>query len=153
MDHAVQRGRIERSVEGKRLEDIGLDGRDFQALQAPGGMNEDVRIGAEDGDGGTCRQAGSFQEVAGARADVQMPRTDVPPVSVHQKRGWAAPHRPGEEAEDDGVVDLEEERRVLALARIAGIVRLHRALPRLLHSASSQATSPRYQHSSRLDAC
>jgi hypothetical protein len=52
MDHAVQRGRIERSVEGKRLEDIGLDGRDFQALQAPGGMSEDVRIGVEDGDGG-----------------------------------------------------------------------------------------------------
>jgi len=95
MDHAVQRGGIERSIEGKRLADVGLDGREVQALQAPGGIIEDVHIGVEDGDGGARRQAGSFQEVAGARAHVQVPRADVPPVSLHQKSRRAAPHHPG----------------------------------------------------------
>jgi len=78
-------------------------------------MFEDVHIGIEDGDGTAPRQARSFQEVAGARADVQVPRTDVPPVPLHQKTRRAAPHHPGEEAEDHGVVEPEEEGGVLAL--------------------------------------
>jgi hypothetical protein len=34
VDHQVQGGRLERSGDGERLEDIGLDGGDVQALQA-----------------------------------------------------------------------------------------------------------------------
>jgi hypothetical protein len=47
----VQRGGIKGSIQGKRLADVGLDGRDVQALQASGGIVEDVRVGIEDGDG------------------------------------------------------------------------------------------------------
>src|ERR687891_114071 len=100
MDYEVQRGGIEDGSEGKWLEDVGLDGREVQALQAPGGMIEDVHIGIEDGDGAAGRQAGSFQEIAGAWANVQVSGADVPPVPLHQKRSRAAPHHPGEEAED-----------------------------------------------------
>ena len=115
MDHAVQRGGIKRCIQGKRLADVGLDGRDVQALQASRGIVENVRIGIEESDGGAGRQAGSFQEVSGTRANIYVSRADVPLISLHQKRRRAAPHHQGKEAEDHGVVDPEEE-RVYSLA-------------------------------------
>ena len=114
-------------VDGEWLADVGLDGRDVQALQAPGGVIEDVHVGVEEGDWAALRQAGPFQKVASPRSHVQVPGADVSPVSLHQNGRRAPPHDPGEEAEDHGVVDLEEERGVLALAPVGGIVTLHRA--------------------------
>ena len=46
-------------------QDVGFDGRDIQALQAPGGMIEDVHVRVEEGDRTACRQAGALQEPAG----------------------------------------------------------------------------------------
>ena len=57
VDHEVQGGRVERSGDGERLEDVGLDGRDVQARQAPGDVAQDVRVRVEDGDAGCPRAA------------------------------------------------------------------------------------------------
>jgi hypothetical protein len=127
VDHADQSGGVERSIDGKGLAGVGLDGRDVQALQAPGGVIENVRIRVEQGDGTALRQAGAFQEVASPRSHVKVPGADVSLVSFHQNGRRAPPHDPGEKAEDHGIVDLEEERGVLALARVGGIVTLHRS--------------------------
>src|SRR5690242_13444608 len=44
MEHAVERGRVEWPVDGEWLADVGLNGRDVQALQPPGCMTEDVHV-------------------------------------------------------------------------------------------------------------
>jgi hypothetical protein len=71
VDHAVQRGRVERSIDGQRLADVGLDGRDVQALEAPDDMIEDVRVRSMTRPA-ALREAGSFQEVASARTNVEV---------------------------------------------------------------------------------
>jgi hypothetical protein len=110
MEHASERGGVEGSIDWKRLADIGFDSRDVEVLQALRGMIQDMRIRVEERDWAVLRKAGPFQEVACARANIQVTVADVPPVWLHQSDGRAAPHDSGEEAEDDGVVDLEELR-------------------------------------------
>ena len=117
MEHAIERGGVERPMDGKWLADVGFDGRDVQAPQPPGCMIEDVHVGVEEGDRAGVREAGSFQEVASAGTHVEVPVAEVPPVSLHEASRRAPPHDRREEAKDQGVVDLEEERGVLALAR------------------------------------
>ena len=73
VEHASERGGVEGSIDGKRLADIGFDRRDVEVLQAPGGMLQDMRIRVEERDQAALRKAGPFQEVAGARANVQVP--------------------------------------------------------------------------------
>ena len=84
MEHAGERGGVERALDGKRLADIGFDRRDLEMLQAPGGMVQDMRIRVEEGDRAVFRKSGPFQEVARARADVQVPVADVAPVRLHE---------------------------------------------------------------------
>ena len=73
MEHAIHRGGGERPGDGEWLADVGLDGRDVQALQPPGCVIEDVPIGVEEGDRAPVRQAGSFQEVARTWTHVEVP--------------------------------------------------------------------------------
>src|SRR5262245_29092186 len=91
-----------------------------------------MQVRVKEGDRAAVRQARSVQKVAGARTHVEVPVTDVPPVPIDEPRGGASPHDRGEEAEDDGVVDPQEARRVLALAPVGRVVTLHRdrVLPR-----------------------
>ena len=126
MEHAIERGGVERPVDGKWLADVGLDGGDVQALQPPGCMIEDVHVGVEQGDRAAVGHAGSCQEVAGTGTHVEVPVAEVPPVPLHEASRRAPPHDWREEAEDQGVVDPEEERGVLTLALVGGVVTLHR---------------------------
>src|SRR5262249_19090590 len=120
-------GGFEGPVERQWLADIGFDGRDAQALQPPGGVVEDVPVRIEDRDRAALGQAGSFQEVAGARADVGVARAGVATVALDHPVRRTPPDHAGEEAEDHGVVDPQEERGVLALAGVRGIVTVHGA--------------------------
>src|SRR6185295_10003226 len=106
MDHAVERGGVERPVDGKWLADVGLNGRDIQALQPPGCMIEDMHVGVEEGDRAAVSDSGSFQEVASPGTNVEMTAAEVPPVPLHEARRRAPPHDRREEAKDQRVVDL-----------------------------------------------
>ena len=77
MDDQVQRGGVERSIDGKRLEQIGLDGGDVQLPEAPRDVTEDVRVRVEDRHRTAIGEAGSLEEVAGAGAHIQLPVADV----------------------------------------------------------------------------
>ena len=110
MEHASERGGVEGSIDRQRLADVGFDRPDIEELQAPRGMIQDMRIRVEERDRAVLRKACPFQEIARARADIQVPVADVSPLRLHQSDGRAAPYDSGEEAEDDGVVDLEELR-------------------------------------------
>ena len=78
MEHAVERGGVELAVHGQRLADVGLDGRDVQALQPPGRVSEDVHVGVEKGDRAAVRQAGSYQEVASPGTGYFLERAALP---------------------------------------------------------------------------
>src|SRR3954454_24253300 len=140
MEHAVERGRVERPVDGERLADVVLDDRDVQALQPPGCMTEDVHVGVEESHRAAVRHSGSCQEVTGTRTHVEVPAADVPPVTLHKASRRAPPHDRREEAEDQGVVDLEEERCVLTLALVAGVVTVHGAQALLGRDCSPSLT-------------
>ncbi len=75
----------------------------------------------EEGDRAAVRQTGSLEEVAGARTHVEVPPPEVPPIPHREPSRRAAPHHGREEAEDQRVVDPEEEQRVLPLALVGGV--------------------------------
>jgi hypothetical protein len=86
VDHEVKSGRVERSADWQRLEDVGLDRPDVEAAQASGSHLEDVRVRVEDGHATAIGKTGVLEEVAGARTDVEVPVTDVLPVALDQPR-------------------------------------------------------------------
>jgi hypothetical protein len=110
-------------------------------------MTKDVDVGIEEGDGTAVGQARSFQEVAGTGTDIEVSVADVPPIALHKVSGRAPPHCGREDAKDQGVVDPEEQRRVLALACVGGVVALHRAHA-LLHHAGSEMGLPKMNSAS-----
>src|SRR5215213_1467792 len=90
-------------------------------------MVKDVRVGVEEGDGAAVRDARPLEEVARTGAHVEVPVAQVPPVPLGEPSRRAPPRHRREEAEDHGVVDLEEEWRVLALALVGGVVTIYGA--------------------------
>ena len=117
VDHEVRRRGFERSIDGQRLADVGLDGRDVKVPQATCGMQ---RSGERHRD--AIGKAGSAEEVAGARTNVQVPLADMLSVPLDQDGRRTAPDESGSQAEHHGVVDVEERPRVVALASIRGVV-------------------------------
>jgi hypothetical protein len=81
MEHAIERSGVERSVYGKWLADVGLNGPDIQAPQPPGCMIEHMQVGVEEGDWAAVRDASSVQEVASPGTHVEVPVADVPPAT------------------------------------------------------------------------
>ena len=71
------------------------------------------------------RQPGSIEEVAGARADVEVAVPDVLAIPIDEQARPASPHEPRGEPEDERVVHPEDRRRVVALAAIGGIIAVH----------------------------
>lgn len=85
-------------------------------------MGEDVGVRVEDRHRAAGEQAGLGDEVAGARTHAQVRVADVLPVALHQSHPRAPPDEPGDGAENERVVQVEQQRRVLALALVGGIV-------------------------------
>ena len=113
-------GRMERPLDGERLEHIGLDGRDVQPLQPPRRVVEDVPVGVEEGDRTPIGQARPFEEVSRTGTDVEVPRTDVLSVSLHEARRRAAPHWWREHTEDQVVGPAGTRDRTLVGRRRRG---------------------------------
>ena len=129
VEHPIERGRVERPVDGERLEHVRLDGRDVQVLQPTGCVREDVHVGVEEGDRAGVGEAGSCQEVAGSGSHVEVAMAHVTPVTLDEARRRAPPDDRREDAKDQGVVDPEEQRGVLPLTLVGGVVTVHRARP------------------------
>ena len=125
VQHTIERGGVERSVQRQRLADVGLNGCDLQVLQPPGRMSKHMHVGIEESDRAAVGDACSCQEIASPRPNVEVSVAEVPPILLHQLSRRAVPHVRREEAEDHGVIDLEEERGVFTLARVGGVVTLH----------------------------
>src|SRR5215210_7222033 len=92
-------------------------------------MVEDVHVGVEERDRAAVRHAGSLQEVASTGTHVEVAAAQVPPVSLREASRRAPPHDWREEAEDQGIVNLQEERGVFTLALVRGVVTFHRDRP------------------------
>jgi hypothetical protein len=127
MDDKVECGRVERSIDRKRLEDVGLHGCHVEASQAPGREIEDVPVRVEDCDPAAIGKSGSLQEVARARPHIEVRVADVLAVSLDELACRGMPHEPGDESNDHAVVHREQRPRVVTLARIGRVVSIHPA--------------------------
>ena len=88
-------------------------------------MAEDIRVRVEDRHGAAVGETGSREEVAGAGTHIEVVATDPLLVSLQESGGRAVPDEPGDGAEDQGVVRIQEEPRVIALALVCGVVMIH----------------------------
>lgn len=77
-----------------------------------------------------------IDRVAGPRADVEVPIPDVRPVYVEERIGRDSPHDSRDNADDDGVVEVEQEPAVVSLASIGGIGAIHLGRMAQAHSPS-----------------
>ena len=82
-----------------------------------GGVGQDVGVRVQEQDAGAGGQPGVREEVAGAGADVEVAPAHVPGVVRDQAASRAPPHQRAEDPEHQGVVELEEPRRVDRVAQ------------------------------------
>ena len=87
---------------------------------------EHVRIRVEDRDVAAVGEPRMVEQVAGAGTDVEVAIRDLGPVQVDQRIPRESPKEPGEDADDDRVVELEQQRAVVGLPSISRIGSIHR---------------------------
>jgi hypothetical protein len=95
VEHVVERRRVERTINGQGLHHIRLDDGRMHRREPARGAGKHVRVRVEQGDHSPDWRRGLLDEVAGARADVEMSASEVLPIALDDRRGGTPPDRTG----------------------------------------------------------
>src|ERR1700681_4195341 len=93
--------------------------------KATGGIGEDIGVRVHQYNTCVGRQTGMLEEIAGARSDIEVSPPHAPRVLLYQATRRASPHQWAVDSKYENVVDPEKPGRVVFLAAVGGVCRLH----------------------------